>query len=79
MAPGILTDDQMLTLLYEPLYTRSTEDSVIWLLGTYYEYVNIEAVEKKRTVTEAELRGYLKQRLAAYRTKRLRPLNIVFQ
>ena len=78
MAPGILTDDQMLTLLYEPLDTRSTEDSVIWLLGTYYEFVNIEAVEKKRTVTEAEFRGYLKQKLAAYRMKRLRPLNIVF-
>ena len=52
------------------------EDTVIWLLGSYYEYVIKEAMEKRRVVKEQELRGYLKQCLRAYKLRRLRPLHL---
>ena len=63
-----------MSLLYKKLPSRTTEDTVIWLLGTYNEYVCREAIEKKRVIKEQELRGHLRQCFMAYNQKRLRPL-----
>ena len=48
--------------MYEQLATREQEDTVIWLLGTYYDYILSETGAKGRTewrraprIHEAEL------------------------
>ena len=74
LPPGSLSEEQCLTLLYPKLNSNQAEDSIIWLLGTYFEYVMREALEKERRVNVEELRGYMKQRHAAHQLKRLRPL-----
>lgn len=74
--PGLLLEEQCLTIFYQKLPTGVMEDTVIWLLGSYYEYVIKEAMEKRRVVKEQELRGYLKQCLRAYKLRRLRPLHL---
>ena len=76
LPPATLEESECKTLMYAPLMSREVEDNVVWLLGTYYEYVGKEAVSKNRVVGEEELRGHLKARLKAYTQKRTRPLNL---
>ena len=49
---------------------------MIWLLGTYYQYVVEEIIPNDRILKVDELRSLLKYRLVAYRMRRLRPLLI---
>ena len=63
-----------MSLMYEQLVTRDQEDTVIWLLSTYYDYIMREAVGKGRTVTGAELHGYMKQMHVMYKQRQMRRL-----
>ena len=74
LPPDSVSDEQFLNLQYE--VPKSQEDTVIWLLGMYYEYVVRETVERGRVVGAEELRAYLGQRLLAHHLKRLRPLTL---
>ena len=70
--PNALEEGECLDLKYEQLATKEQEDTVIWLLGTYYDFMMKETMTKDRTVNEAELQGYMKQRYQAYRRKKMR-------
>ncbi len=70
LLPRKLSDEDCLNLMYEPLSTGIMEDTVTWLLGTYYEYMLRETVEKNREMSRAEMEGYLRQRYVTYRRKK---------
>ena len=74
LVPNTIEEEECLTLMFEKLATREQEDTVIWLLGTYYDYMMREAVGKGRTVTADELRGYMKQSHVMYKQKQMRRL-----
>ena len=76
LVPNTLGEEECLSLMYERLATREQEDTVIWLLGTYYDYMMREAVVKGRTVTGTELQGYMKQCYVTYKQKRMQVLII---
>ena len=66
-------DRDLITLQYQELASTS-EDAVIWLLGTYYQYVYTEAIEKDRGIGVEEIRGHLIQSFEVYKQKKLKPL-----
>ena len=75
LPPGTLTEADCLTLLYPTLDGRQSEDTVIWLLGSYHVAAS-EAIEKGEVMGEQELRGHLRQKYQAYNMRRMRPLNL---
>ena len=75
LPPGTVDEEVFLNLQY-PALSNSQEDSLIWLLGTYYQYVVEEIIPNDRILKVDELRSLLKYRLVAYRMRRLRPLLI---
>ena len=72
--PNTLGEEECLSLIYEQLATRELEDTVIWLLGTYYDYMMRETVAKGRRVNGAELWGYMTQRYMACKRKKMQCL-----
>ena len=76
LAPNMLGEEECLDLMYEQLATKEQEDTVIWLLGSYYDYVLKETVGKGRTVNGAELMGYMRQSYIAHKWKKMRCLNL---
>ena len=69
--PASITEEELLKMTYKvPLHL---EKELTWLLATYYEYTNKEAIAKDRVVEVAELRAVLRGRKAA---KNLRTLSI---
>ena len=74
LAPNSLGEEECVNLMYEQLATREQEDTVIWLLGTYYDYIMSETGAKGRTVNGEELQGYMKQSYSAYKRKKMRHL-----
>ena len=76
LPPAILSEADCVSLFYPSLGSQETEDCTIWLLGSYQEAMS-EAIEKGRVLGEQELRGFLRQKLAAYNLKSMRPINLV--
>ena len=74
LVPNTLGEEECLSLMYEKLAIREQEDTVIWLLGTYYDYIMREVLGKGRTVNGEELQGYMKQCHATYKQKKMRHL-----
>ena len=77
LAPfNTLGEEECLNLRYEQLATRELEDTVIWMLGMYYDYISRETVGKGRTVNGAEIEGYMRQSYVAYKRKKMRHLQL---
>ena len=69
--PASITEEELLKMTFRvPLHL---EKELTWLMATYYEYTNKEAIAKDRVVGVAELRAVLRGRKAA---KNLRTLSI---
>ena len=65
--PASITEDQLLKMTYKaPIHI---EKELTWLMATYYEYINKEAIAKDRVVGVAELRAVLRGRKAAKNLK----------
>ena len=74
LPPESVSDQQFLGLTFPKAGNR--ENEVVWMVGSYVEYVTREAVIKGRVVKAEELKGYLGQKLVSHSMKRLTPLNL---
>ena len=61
--PGSITEGELLKMTYK--VSHYFEKEVTWLMASYFEYINKEAIGKDRVVKVAELRAVLRGKKAA--------------